>query len=118
VKSSWLNKMAKQGESQFIRAVDQRKIEVTGDLTLKTVRKIYAESLKFAGQETLPVEFDLAKVGHIDSAGMALLLEWQSWAHHHGHHFRFSNAPDHLIKIATLSDAEHLLDLHPKDKSA
>lgn len=109
--------MAKQREPQYIHAADKQKITVTGDLTLKTVRQVYEESLQFAGQETLPVEFDLEKVGHVDSAGMALLLEWQSWAHRHDHHFRFSNAPDHLIKLATLSDAEHLLDLHPKGDS-
>ena len=109
--------MAKKRGQQFIHAVDQRKIAVIGDLTLKTVRQIYAESLRFAGQETLPVEFDLEKVGHVDSAGMALLLEWQSWAHHHNHHFRFNNAPQHLMKLTTLSDAEQLLDLHPKEES-
>ena len=116
-KSSLLNNMAKKRQQQFIHAIDQRKIAVIGDLTLKTVSQIYAESLRFAGQETLPVEFDLEKVGHIDSAGMALLLEWQSWAHRHNHHFRFNNVPEHLIKLASLSDAEHLLDLHPKEAS-
>lgn len=110
--------MARQKDTKFIQAVNQHKIAVTGDLTLKTVRQVYAESLKFAGQETLPVEFDLEMVGHVDSAGMALLLEWQSWAHRHDHHFRFSNVPEHLIKLATLSDAEHMLDLHRKDDPA
>ncbi len=110
--------MAKQNESKFVHAVDQHKIAVTGDLTLETASQIYAESLRFAGQKTLPVEFDLEKVGRVDSAGMALLLEWQSWAHRHNHHFRFSNAPRHLVKLATLSDAEHILDLYPKGETA
>lgn len=110
--------MAKPNEPQFIHAVDERKIAVTGDLTLKTARLVYTQSLKFAGRETLPDEFDLDKVGRVDSAGMALLLEWQSWAHRHNHHFRFTNAPEHLIKLAKLSDAEHLLNLHPKEEAA
>jgi anti-anti-sigma factor len=110
--------MAKHKEPRHIHAVDGNKLAVTGDLTLKTARKVYEESLKFAGQESLPVEFDLEGVGHVDSAGMALLLEWQSWAHRHNHHFRFSNAPQHLMKLATLSDAEHMLDLHPKAVSS
>lgn len=109
--------MAKRRKPQFIRAVDQRTIAVTGDLTLKTVRQVYEQSLRFAGQDILPVEFDLDKVGHVDSAGMALLMEWQSWAHHHDHHFFFSNVPDHLIKLATLSDAERMLDLRPKKET-
>lgn len=110
--------MARKREPQFIKAIDAQKIMVSGDLTLETVRHVYAESLKFAAAQTLPVEFDLEKVGHVDSAGMALLLEWQSWAHRHDHHFRFTNAPQHLIKLATLSDAEHILDLHPKEEAA
>ena len=106
--------MSRQREQRFIKVVDAHKITVTGDLTLTTVRQVYAESLKFAGAKTLPDEFDLENVGHVDSAGMALLLEWQSWAHRHDHHFRFTNVPQHLVKLATLSDAEQILDLHAK----
>ena len=88
-----------------------RRLAVTGDLTLDTVTALYRESLGFAGRERLPEVIDLAGVDEVDSSGLALLLEWQSWALAHEHCCEFANAPAHLLQLASLSETQELLEL-------
>ncbi len=107
--------MSKKKQKRHFVETGGDTLGVRGDLTIHTARKAYRESLDYAGNEHLPSVIDLSAVGYIDSAGLALLLEWQSWAHRHNHHFCFSNAPDHLMRLATLADAENVLDLHMKE---
>lgn len=86
-------------------------LAVSGDLKLDTVAGLYRDSLQFAGQDPLPSVVDLSQVADADSAGLALLLEWQSWARRREHRFQFENTPPHLMQLAELSEAQCLLDL-------
>jgi phospholipid transport system transporter-binding protein len=63
-----------------------------------------------------PVEqIDLAGVTTIDSAGLALLLEWQSRAHAAGRELTVRNAPDGLLRLARLCEAVDLLNLSGRE---
>ena len=94
-----------------------RRLAVSGDLTLDTVTALYRKSLGFAEKKRLPEIIDLAGVKEIDSSGLALLLEWQSWALAHEHCFEFTNAPAHLLQLASLSETRELLELKDCENS-
>ena len=60
----------------------------------------------------MPGSIDLKDVNKIDSAGLALLLEWQSVFRKQSGNtdlIRVKNAPAALLKIARLCDAEEFL---------
>jgi phospholipid transport system transporter-binding protein len=82
---------------------------ISGELTFESVANVYAQS-----QSTLSGytgDIDLSGLGAIDSAGLALLLEWQALAHARGSELSFINAPSGLKRLAVLSDAVELLGL-------
>ena len=87
------------------------KLDLHGNLTQDTVKAIYTDSLKLASLTELPQFIDLREVERVDSSGLALLLEWQSWAAKHEHHFCFSNVPEKLLKLVSLCGATDVLNM-------
>ena len=63
--------------------------------------------LEWRGQQCLPsgdhCAISLAGVTHSNSAGVALLLAWQRWAHQHGHQLQFVDMPTQLAALIELS---------------
>ncbi len=58
-----------------------------------------------------PLEIDLAEVGRVDSAGLALMIEWMRLAQQGGRELRFLNLPPQLMAIAQASDLDGVLPL-------
>jgi phospholipid transport system transporter-binding protein len=56
---------------------------------------------------------DLAQVGGVDSAGLALLIEWLSVARAAGRTLRYERVPTAMLQLARLSDVESLLLSQP-----
>ena len=78
------------------------------DLTFATVNEILTQSLPlFSGQTSISV--DLEQVGESDSAGLALLIEWVSWANENDCDIRFENIPQQLKTIAEISEVSGLI---------
>jgi phospholipid transport system transporter-binding protein len=85
---------------------------LSGPLTLDTVADHYrASETLFAGDAVSAV--DLGKVSKVDSAGLALLLEWQAMARKRGNRLAFRHAPQDLLRLAALAEASELLGLPP-----
>jgi phospholipid transport system transporter-binding protein len=61
----------------------------------------------FAEQKAVTV--DLGAVTSVDSAGLALLLEWLRRARSNGHAVTYAKLPDKLVAIAKLSGVEAIL---------
>ena len=55
------------------------------------------------------IEVDLKGVDQTDSAGLALLLEWITWANHTVREIRFLNTPEKITAIARTTEVEDLL---------
>lgn len=55
------------------------------------------------------VEVDLARVTRIDSAGLALLIEWSLAARAAGRQLRYRNLPPAVTSLAGISDVSELL---------
>jgi phospholipid transport system transporter-binding protein len=83
---------------------------VTGGMTFETASALWEQSQRaLNGQQITTV--DLSAVTEVDSAGLALLLEWVSWARQHGLRLQFPGFPDKLRALARLSEVEGLLGL-------
>lgn len=81
---------------------------LNADLTFETVTSILDESKRlFAAHEHIDV--DMSEVQQADSAGLALLLEWLSWAQNAGRRIEYRNIPAPIAAIARISEVEALL---------
>jgi len=85
------------------------RLQLSGDLTARDVPAIYARSLAWQVAGALPVAVDLAAVTRADSSALALLLEWQAWAHSRGAEIEFADPPQALRTFASLSEVSSLL---------
>jgi phospholipid transport system transporter-binding protein len=86
---------------------------MSGPLTFDTVGGLFRDSGELPVATGRVTTVDLEKVENVDSAGLALLLEWQSRAKRQGHELDFRNAPRDLLRLAALAEASDLLGLLP-----
>jgi phospholipid transport system transporter-binding protein len=71
------------------------------------------ESSQHLFAELHAIELDLSGVSAIDSAGMALLIEWISRARRSKCRLSFRSVPAQAMAIAHLSDVDKLLPIAP-----
>ena len=97
---------------------DSSTLALTGDLTLATVATLFRDlTPKVTGSDRC-LAIDLGATGRIDSAGLALLLEWQSRAIAEGAPLQLNNVPDDILRLARLCEAAELLGLEPEAGNA
>lgn len=83
-------------------------VEVSGALTFETVPQFFAASGGWLGAGSGALTVDLRGVTRIDSAGVALLLEWRQTARQAGRDLVYAAVPEqvqHLIRVNGLSQA-------------
>jgi phospholipid transport system transporter-binding protein len=100
-------KIDRQGDSDF---------RISGDMTFETTRKLLNES-KALFQDIEDIKLDLAQVEHVDSAGLALLLEWITQAKQKGGKISLKDMPESLLAIARLCQVDSTLDSLVEKKS-
>ncbi len=99
---------APAGESAALAATGPGAFAVTGAVTFATAGALLeAGRTGFAGQA--PVAVNLKGVSRVDSAGLALLLEWLREARAGQRAMTFTGLPDKLLAIARLSGVDGLL---------
>lgn len=81
---------------------------LSGDMTFDTVDKILKAS-EGPFEEHSQLEIDLSGVTDSDSAGLALLLEWVTWANHTVREIRFTGMPERVMAIAKTTEVDGLL---------
>ncbi len=81
---------------------------LSGRMAFDTAGQILRESEAPFAEHTR-IEVDLASVDESDSAGLALLLEWITWANHTVREIRFIQMPERIQAIARTTEVEHLL---------
>ena len=88
-----------KGDGQFL---------LSGEMTFANVGEILGMSLeKFNEHDRIVV--DLSGVTDTDSAGLALLLEWITWANHNIHEIQFLKIPEKIDAIAKTTEVDGLL---------
>ncbi|MDZ4731147.1 MAG: STAS domain-containing protein [Xanthomonadales bacterium] len=98
-----------------IRISSADNAELSGDLTFKTVKDLATEAETLFGASKSIKQLDLSAVERVDSSGLALLLEWQASAKNRGALLQILHAPDDLISLAKLCEAEDLLQLQSRN---
>ena len=81
---------------------------LSGRMSFDTAGAILRESESLFEEHTL-LTVDLAGVTHTDSAGLALLLEWITWANHTVREIRFEGMPEKIDAIARTTEVHSLL---------
>ena len=89
-----------QGDGRFV---------LTGDMSFETAEKILRKSEGPFEQYTR-IEVDLSGVENADSAGLALLLEWITWANYTVREIHYIGMPDRILAIAKTTEVDHLLN--------
>ena len=84
------------------------RFSLSGRMTFDTAGQILRES-EIPFEEHTRIEVDLSGVDETDSAGLALLLEWITWANHTVREIRFTDMPEKISAIARTTEVEHLL---------
>lgn len=84
------------------------KFSLNGRMTFDTADQILRESEDLFEDHTR-IEVSLAGVTASDSAGLALLLEWITWANHTVREITFTNVPDRINAIAKVTEVDSLL---------
>ncbi len=82
---------------------------VTGELGFATVPGIWEQS-RAALDSGTELVIDLGGVTQVDSAGLALVVEWLRWARGHGRRVSFVAVPKDLHALARISEVEGFLD--------
>ena len=81
---------------------------LSGEMTFDTAERILQASEEPFEQHTR-IEVDLSAVTKSDSAGLALLLEWITWANHTVREIRYKAMPERVLAIARTTEVEPLL---------
>ena len=81
---------------------------ISGELTFATAENILKAS-EAPFEEHTQLEIDLSGVTKSDSAGLALLLEWVTWANHSVREIRFAEIPEKIYAIARTTEVDQLL---------
>ena len=94
--------------SPVLRAEGPGQLALSGPLVFSTASELLDVSRGlFAGCSAISI--DLGGVTRVDSAGLALLLEWLRWGWAEGRSVRFTALPEKLLAIARLSGVEDML---------
>ncbi|HEU0225210.1 MAG TPA: STAS domain-containing protein [Steroidobacteraceae bacterium] len=81
---------------------------LSGDLVFATVAPLLAAG-DAAFASLAEADVDLSGVGRVDSAGLALLLEWSVSGRATGRAIRYRNAPEAMRTLARIGEVEALL---------
>ena len=79
---------------------------IKGDLIFSNINKATTKLLNFKQTDSTinsVITIDLQQLGKIDSAGLALLIEWIKFSRIHKKELRFNNMPAQLSALAKLS---------------
>ena len=82
---------------------------LSGDLQFDNAARLLDEGIAAFGAEAR-AEIDLAKVGRVDSAGLALLVEWSVAARGGDRVVVYLNMPARLGALAGVSDLAQFLE--------
>lgn len=82
-----------------------------GELTFETVPGVWERSRGMFEADQAEVAVELSDVARVDSAGLALLIEWVRAAREAKAAIRFRDIPEQLLAIARVSGVEEILPL-------
>ncbi len=100
--------MPKADPAPALRTLQPGHLEVEGALTTPYIARLRAAGLAAFRAET-ELTMDLGKITRVDSAGLALLIDWLASAQQSGRRLRYSGGPPTLRALARVSNVENLI---------
>lgn len=94
---------------------EQNSIQVSGELDRNTVPELYQIDIPFPKFSNWKV--DLAKAVRVDSAGLALLIDWNQRATEAGCSMEVANASEEFLGLVRLCKLEAILEKKNDDNS-
>ena len=91
-----------------LKDLGEGRFALAGAMTFDTAGQLLRISERLFDEHTR-IEMDLSEVMATDSAGLALMLEWITWANHAVKEIRFTGTPDKITAIAKTTEVESLL---------
>lgn len=88
---------------------------IRGPLTFESTPALYRETENLFQGRAPVSSIDLSGVTAADSAGLALLLEWQSAQRRASRSLHFVKAPASLMSLARLCESVELLNMSGRD---
>lgn len=90
-------------------ALGEGRYRVSGRLGFDTVPEVWRKSRAVLDDGAASV-IDLGEVTQVDSAALALVIEWLRWARTHGKQLGLINVPAALRALARISEVENLFE--------
>jgi phospholipid transport system transporter-binding protein len=89
-------------------------LALTGALSFDTIPQVLEESAAYAARTDLPdrLTIDFSGITNVDSAAVALLLDWRRMAVKRGKTLVFVNLPANLLALAELYGVAELIQPH------
>jgi phospholipid transport system transporter-binding protein len=81
--------------------------KLSGELSFDTVTGL-RNQFRAEFKSDVPATIDLGSVTRVDSAGVALMVDWLRFAKTHNQSIRFRNIPEQMVSIADLCDVTEL----------
>ncbi|NNC76598.1 MAG: STAS domain-containing protein [Woeseiaceae bacterium] len=98
-----------QANNFELEDLGEGRFALRGDMSFETAERIlHASEDPF--EDHTSIEVDLSGVKKADSAGLALLLEWITWANHTVREISFVDMPERILAIAKTTEVDHLLN--------
>ena len=95
-------------ESFEFEALGGGRFAIRGAFGFKTVTAILERSRQLF-DDVAVIKLDFSGVSDADSAGLALLLEWVSWARSARREMRFFEIPSQIRAVAEISEVDEIL---------
>ncbi|MGA0019320.1 MAG: STAS domain-containing protein [Steroidobacteraceae bacterium] len=80
-----------------------------GALSFQTASEVHAAGLRAISRAGSSLLISLAAVTQVDSAGLAVLLDWMREARTRGCALRFADLPPGALRLAAISEVDALL---------
>ncbi len=92
----------------------QEALALTGELSFDTVPTVLAQTAEYSARPDIPerLTLDFSAITSVDSAAVALLLEWRRMAASRGKTLVFVNLPPNLLALAELYGVAELIQPH------
>jgi phospholipid transport system transporter-binding protein len=85
-------------------------LRLRGPLTFANAAQVWAHGQReLAATAGNPIEIDCSGIEAVDSAALAVLVEWLGWGHRHGRAVRLQGVPEKLLQIARISELDDLI---------
>ena len=97
-----------------LEKADDGRLRLSGELSFQTVPLLIASNQYLFADDFdtgCELNIDLDQVSRADSAGVALLIEWQRQARQKNRAIYFHNIPSKMLAIARLSGVDEILSL-------